>query len=117
MNLHTLTRGSFRKNVVGVIVASIAVVSGVALIGRGVLNLEGALTVERPSVLTVTRLLEPYELIAANVVELPKRQDGEWRYSIRMNDGTYYFVRIAEDGPPWHLSARPEPLRGAPVTE
>lgn len=111
MDIEKLTKKSFQMNVIVAIVFSGMIVTLASLIGRGTLNLHGSLTLEEPTDVTVIRLIEPYELIAKEIYQLPKREDGEWRYSIESTNGDVYFVRIDKKGPPWHLAAKPERLK------
>lgn len=110
--IHRFTRRAFTRNVVSAVAISLLVIAGAAMLGRGILRIEGSvLEAAEPTELTVARLIEEYDLFPSEVYILPRREDGEWRYSITMRNGDVYFIRIAKDGPPWALAAKPEKLR------
>lgn len=113
MDLQKLTHKNYRANVVMAVVLSAMVVTVASLLGRGVIQIKGALVTDEPTELTVALLLEPYNLTPRDVHELPKREDKNFHYSVETGSGAFYFVTIDKDGPPWKLKSTPEKLRGA----
>lgn len=111
MNIEKLTHRNYRLTVCIAIVLSGMVVTLASLLGRGAIQIKGALTVEEPTPLTVAVLVEKFNVYPSDIIELPKRSDKEHRYSVKATTGEMYFVRIAPDGPPWHLVTKPEKLR------
>jgi len=112
MDIHRLTYRAFRKNVFGAFLISALIITIASMLGRGLLNMQASLTLPEPTELTIALLVEPYDLFPREVLALPRR-NGEWRYSITVSNGDIYFVRVSPDGPPWHLTAKPERLRGS----
>jgi hypothetical protein len=111
MDIQKLTHKNYRLTVCIAIVLSGMVVTLASLLGRGALQIHGALAVEKPTELTVAILIEKYKLYPLDVTELPKRDNLEHRYVVKTTDDETYMVRIAPDGPPWHLVTKPERLR------
>ncbi len=113
MDIEKLTHRNYRMNVLVAVILSGVVVTAASLLGRGVLQIKGALLTDKPTDLTVAILLEPYDLVPRDVYELPKREDKNFHYSVETQSGAIYFLTIDKNGPPWKLKSKPEKLHAS----
>jgi hypothetical protein len=113
MDLEKMTHTGYRTSVIIAIVLSCMVVTLASLLGRGTLNLRGALLLEEPSDVTVIAAVEPKlsENIAISSIDfLRKEKRGEnekpfYAYQVRTSDGIHYLVRLGfdDDAGMWSL--------------
>ncbi len=102
------------------------IVAFASIIGRGTLNLRGALFVDEPTDVTVIALTEPKIGTGASLsgIEFLRKEDttkGEkpnYAYNIKLSDGRYYLVRIGFDKETamWSL-LQFESLRSDPIND
>lgn len=105
MDLERITHTGYRLSVVIALILSGIVVTVAAVLGRGALNLRGALLLEEPSDVTVIALVEPKlaEDIAISDINFLRKEDTEgsersqYSYHMRTSDGENYLVRIGFD--------------------
>lgn len=126
MDIEHLTHQSYRMSIWIAVVLSGLIVAFASIIGRGTLNLRGALFVDEPTDVTVIALTEPKIGTGASLskIEFLRKEDtteGEkpnYAYNIRLSDNRYYLVRIGFDKEHamWSL-LQFEQLRADPLTD
>lgn len=105
MDMERLTHSGYKLSVVIAVVLSAMVVTLTALLGRGALNLKGALLLDEPSDVTVIATVEPKlseDVGIRNIDFLRKENRGEdekpfYAYQVKTSDEKYYLVKIGFD--------------------
>lgn len=105
MDIERLTHRGYRMSVIVAVVLSAMVVTFAALLGRGTLNLKGALALDEPTDVTVIALVEPKLMENVKISEInflrKEKRDGDDRpsyaYQVQTSDSNNYLVRIGFD--------------------
>ena len=105
MDLEKISHAGYRMSAIIAIVLSCMVVTFAALLGRGTLNLKGALALDAPTDVTVIALVEPklegsVKISAINFLRKEKHEADAretYAYHVRTSEGSNYLVRIGFD--------------------
>lgn len=105
MDIEKMTHQSYRVSVVIAIVLSSMVVVLTALLGRGTLNLNGALLLDEPSDVTVIAVFEPIltdDVKISDIDFLRKEKAVEsakpvYSYQVKTSDNAYWLVKLKFD--------------------
>jgi hypothetical protein len=105
MDIEKLTHSGYKVSVLTAVVLSALVVTLAALLGRGALNLKGALILDEPTDVTVIATVEPKldkEIGIRGIDFLRKEQRGEnekpyYAYQVKTSDEEYHLVKIGYD--------------------
>ncbi len=125
MDIERISRQSYRLSVLVAIVLSAIVVTFAAVVGRGTLNLKGALILDEPTDVTVIALMEPQMATGAKITGITfLRKESEvngkptYAYHVADSNQDNFFVRIYFDTlvNQWRISHF-ENLHGEPSTE
>jgi hypothetical protein len=125
MDIEKMTHTGYRLSVLIAVILSAMVVMFAAILGRGALNLKGALLVDEPTDVTVIAVVEPKlsDGVAISGIDfLRKEKRGEnekpfYAYQVKTSDEAYYLVKIGydEDEEQWALMVY-ESLHADPIT-
>ena len=125
MDIEHISRQSYRLSVLVAIVLSAIVVTFAAVVGRGTLNLKGALMLDEPTDVTVIALVEPRLATGTKItgIDFLRKEDEvndrpTFAYHIAISNEDNLFVKIYFDVlvSEWRI-ARLENLHGGPSTE
>lgn len=126
MDIERLTHSGYKLSVFIAVVLSAMVVTLTALLGRGALNLKGALLLDEPSDVTVIAAVEPKlteDISIRDIDFLRKEKRGEnekpfYSYQVKTSDEKYHLVKLGydEEEKKWSLVTY-ESLHADPVTE
>jgi hypothetical protein len=125
MDIEHISRQSYRLSVVVAIVLSAIVVTFAAVVGRGTLNLKGALMLDEPTDVTVIALVEPRLATGAKItgINFLRKEDevngrATFAYHVTISNEDNLFVKIYFDVlvNEWRI-AHLENLHGGPSTE
>jgi hypothetical protein len=105
MDMERLTHRGYRTSLMVALVLSGLVVTLVAVIGRGTLNLSGALLLAKPRDTTVIALVEPklQEGVHISDIKFLRKEDAmdeekpTYTYHVRTSDDSDYFTRLRFD--------------------
>ncbi len=105
MDIEKISHSGYRMSVVIAIVLSCMVVTLAAVLGRGTLNLNGALLVDQPTNVTVIALVEPEldEGVVIRDINFLRKEKREvdshesYAYHVSTSDSADYLVRIGHD--------------------
>lgn len=106
MDIQHFTHQGYRVSVWVAVVLSGLIVTLTALIGRGTLNLKGALVLPEPRDITVIALMEPKleEDVTITSIELLRKQERtelkerpRYDYKVETSDGQHYLVILGFD--------------------
>lgn len=105
MDLERITHTGYKHSVVIAIVLSAMVVTLTAMLGRGALNLKGALLLDEPSDVTVIAAVEPRldsDISIKGIDFLRKEKRGEdekpfYAYQVQTSDEEYHLVKLGFD--------------------
>lgn len=104
MDIEKLSHTGYRTSIIIAIVLSCMVVTLTALLGRGTLNLNGALLLDEPTDVTVIAAVEPTleSGVAISGIEFLRTQKNEqekpyYDYQVATSDGMHYLVRLSFD--------------------
>lgn len=105
MDIEKISHAGYRMSVVIAIVLSCMVVTLAALLGRGTLNLKGALLVDQPTDVTVIALVEPRldEGVTIRGIDFLRKEKRDvdshesYAYHVSTSDGGDYLVRLGHD--------------------
>ncbi len=125
MDIHKLPRQDYRRSTMVSVGISVGVVVLTALLGRGFMNIKGALTKQDPDVLSAVAALEKNHFDVKSIVkseELRKKDDThDFLIETRQADGgrAWYMVRLRRtrdknNREVWGIDGKPELLRGNP---
>lgn len=124
MDIEKFTHQGYKVSIVVAVVLSAIVVTLTALIGRGTLNLRGALVVVDPTEVTVIAAVEKEKLLEEGVVisgiTLLRKKDSQvpgekasYSYLVNTSDGAKYFAQLKWNGTEKQWSITFENLHGA----
>lgn len=105
MDIEKISHTGYRMSVVIAIILSCMVVTLAALLGRGTLNLNGALLVDQPTDVTVIALVEPKleEGVTIREINFLRKEKREvdshesYAYHVSTSDSGDYLVRLGHD--------------------
>ena len=115
MDIEHITHRGYRLSLIIAVVLSAMVVTLASLVGRGALNLRGALVLNEPRDTTVIALVEPKLATTEKISEIdflrkepvlvtekPSTSDGDpksfqYSYNVRTSDGSDYLVQLIFD--------------------
>jgi hypothetical protein len=105
MDIEKISHSGYRLSVVIAIVLSCMVVTLAALLGRGTLNLNGALILDQPTDVTVIALVEPKLDAGVTIRQIDflrkEKRDVDtyqsYAYHVSTSDSGDYLVRIGHD--------------------
>ncbi len=113
MDLERITHSGYRQSVVIAVILSGLVVTIAAILGRGALNLRGALVLDEPTDVTVIALVGPKlakEVVITEINFLRKEEakvsePRMYSYHVKTSDNANYLVRISfsEESKKWVL--------------
>ena len=102
MDIEKLTHTGYRTSVIIAVILSCMVVTFAALLGRGTLNLKGALLLDEPSPVTVIATVERRldKGMTISDIHFLRTQDSHgqkpyYDYQVTTSDKTQYLVRLA----------------------
>lgn len=105
MDIEKMTHSGYKLSVVVAVVLSSMIVTLTAFLGRGALNLKGALLLDEPTDVTVIATVEPTlpdDISIRDIDFLRKEKRGEeekpyYAYQVRTSDNEYHLVKIGYD--------------------
>lgn len=105
MDIERLTHSGYKLSVAIAIILSMMLVTLAALLGRGALNLQGSILLDKPSDVTVIATVEPKlaENISISDIDFlrEEKRDGEekpyYAYQVKTSDNAYYLVKLGFD--------------------
>lgn len=105
MDIEKISHSGYRMSVIIAIVLSCMVVTFAALLGRGTLNLNGALLLDEPTDVTVIALVEPKLDTDVKIGEIDflrkEKRDSDthqtYAYRVHTSDASDYLVRLGFD--------------------
>lgn len=104
MDIEKLTHTGYRTSVIVAVILSCMLVTFVALLGRGTLNLKGALVVDEPTPVTVIATVEGLldkGVTIRNIIFLRKEESNSTKpyydYQVSTSDKKQYLARMSFD--------------------
>lgn len=104
MDIEKLTHTGYRTSVIVAVILSCMIVTFAALLGRGTLNLKGALLVDEPTPVTVIATVEGVlneGITIRNIIFLRKQDSTSTKpyydYQVSTSDKKQYLARISFD--------------------
>ena len=116
MDIEHINHGKAKMTMLIAVVLSAMVVTIAAFLGRGVLHIKSALTLEREpdevTVVVLERQRDP-EATVTNVEPIPHREGDDSYGFLYEKNSEEYLVRVVKKNQVWAFQGEPEPLHAA----